>query len=148
MNQDPRQGFVKIWADGWLQRTGYKLPNSDWGKIKNILYKKFEYPDQKTGEIMVCYPELEEWEWRVTEWFKRNDEWVKRVNWSFVAFISDKVYLGLNPPPKQKRRKKYCTECCSEHYTDEPHKEVKAASQEIIREAFDSINTLMVKAKI
>lgn len=96
---DPRRAMITAWGR-WIEKRGDKLYPSDWGPMMNILFRRFEIPDEKTGELMVCYPEETEWEEKLEGWFT-NSDFARTCNYSFVGFLSKNVYPTIRPKSKQ-----------------------------------------------
>lgn len=87
-DKDPRAEMVSMW-DKALQARGYeKLSRADFGALMNMCYRRYERPDEKTGEMFCTYPTPEEWRSRIVAFF--SSEFGKMTKYGFNAFISEK----------------------------------------------------------
>lgn len=82
---DPRKAMVVYWKAKFKEETGSDCAFT-WGACMNMLYRKFEVADQKTGEMFEDYPTFEMFKEQVDGFFR--DPWVTQNKaWKFNAFL-------------------------------------------------------------
>lgn len=68
-------------------------------------------------------------------WKNKQDFWAAKDFPAFGLWMQ----FNENAPKVRARVKRYCSFCCSEHYADEPHREVKHADPAQVKELLSSL---------
>lgn len=120
---DPRRELIASYVKECTKTNGFC--NEDWAVMMRGMHNRFNSVDPATGEILIQYPDLENWESELEGYF--SDEW-RRKNigrYSLLTFIrkstEERPYgygTWARPRPKKAAPKPlayWCEECKRNH---------------------------------
>lgn len=128
-----RREFILNYYAEYLKEMNKKCPET-FVKCLGSLKSIFEGLDEDTGEIILCYPTLDEWNEELKKFFfKSKENWYRNNNrLTFYTFCKNYGRYDHHIPPKpepmtyktkpaikQTRVLIACSSCGKNHYSDE-----------------------------
>ena len=145
-----RRDFIINYFDEYAKEMNRKCPES-FVKCIGSLKSVFEGIDEDTGEILLCYPTINEWNEELKKFFYRSKEnWYRNNNrLTFYTFCKnygrydhhipkapEPMQYKVKPTVKVSRVYIACSDCGSNHWSDE---QCKIQSQ-------DEINNMITES--
>lgn len=92
--KDPRKHLIGLWRKKYKDVRGFE-PGSTWGMMMKMMFASFEMLDERTGELLIEYPDEETW-LRETDGFFE-DRYAFNTNYFFGYFLKRFGSFGRAP---------------------------------------------------
>lgn len=132
--RDWRDALVIEWKS--FRESVNRPCDMTWGTLKNRIWHMAKQTDEMTGELYVEPISEQVWS-RQIEGFRKN-EYARQRDYPFSLFQKQFGQYVLPPEPKAK----FCNFCGGVHLPTEPHKQIKPADPNVVKELIHMIAPL------